>query len=130
MEIVKIGIVGMVGVLLAIQFKSNKPEYSYLIGFGICLFIFLTSLRYIANLLEQINGLQGLFKDNYGYFKILLKVIGITYICEFCSGVCSDSGYKSIANQIEVFGKISILLSGMPILLSLIHTIQQFAGGS
>lgn len=127
MGIIKVGMIGIIGVLLAIQFKSNKPEYSYLIGFCICLFIFTVSLTYIDNLLQQMKGLKSLLGNNSTYFNILIKVVGITYICEFCAGICKDSGYSSIANQIEVFGKISILISGMPILLSLITTIQKFA---
>lgn len=127
MEIVKIGIVGIVGVLLAIQFKASKPEYSYLIGFVICLFIFIMSIQYIGNLLRQVESLKNILGSSAGYFDILLKVIGITYICEFCAGVCGDAGYKAIANQIEIFGKVSVLISGMPILLSLISVIQDFA---
>lgn len=127
MGIVKVGMIGIIGVLLAIQLKQNKPEYSYLIGFCICLFIFTVSLTYLENLFRQIQGLQGLLGDNGSYFNVLIKVVGITYICEFCAGTCKDSGYAAIANQIEVFGKISILISGMPILLSLITTIQKFA---
>ncbi len=62
------------------------------------------------------------------YFRILLKVIGITYICEFCSGICKDAGYSSIAGQIETFGKLSVLAAGMPILLAIIGSIQEIAG--
>ncbi|MEG1847018.1 MAG: stage III sporulation AC/AD family protein [Lachnospiraceae bacterium] len=125
MGMVKVGVVGLIGVLLAIQFRSHKPEYSYLIGFCICLFIFVMSLTYIENLLRQIQGLKHIFENNSSYINIIAKVVGITYICEFCAGICKDSGYAAIANQIELFGKISILISGMPILLSLITTLQK-----
>ena len=43
MEIIKIGMVGLIGVLFAMQFKMSKPEYSYLIIFGVCLLIFMTA---------------------------------------------------------------------------------------
>lgn len=44
-----------------------------------------------------------------GYFKILLKIIGITYIAEFASDLCKDAGYTTIAGQIQMFGKLSVL---------------------
>ena len=129
MEIIKIGMVGLIGVLFAMQFKMSKPEYSYLIIFGVCLLIFMTAMRYMESLMLQRDSLKTLFSDKLGYFKILLKVIGITYICEFCSGICGDAGYKAVANQIEIFGKVLILIAGMPILLSLIQVMQQFVEG-
>lgn len=129
MDMIRVGILGMVGVLFAIHLKQQKPEYSYFITTGICIEIFLISLGCLDNFLKQLSGLQFLIKGNDHYFKILLKVIGITYICEFCSNICSDAGYKSISSQIEMFGKITILLSGMPILLALLNAMCGFAGG-
>jgi len=126
---IRVGVLGMIGVLFAVHLKQNKPEYSYLITFGICIAIFLVSLRYMENLLGQIARIKFFTKDNSSYYELLLKVIGITYICEFCAGVCSDAGYKAIAGQIEVFGKVMILLSGMPILLALLETMYSFMGG-
>lgn len=129
MEMIRVGVLGMIGVLFAVHLKHNKPEYSYLITFGICVGIFLISLRYMENLLEQIGHIKVLTQNNSSYYSLLLKVIGITYICEFCAGICDDAGYKAIASQIEVFGKVTILLSGMPILLALLETMYHFMGG-
>jgi len=53
-----------------------------------------------------------------------MKMIGITYIAEFSSGICKDAGYGSLGNQIEIFGKLSILAVSMPILLALMEMIQ------
>ena len=126
MEIIKIAVVGIIGVLLAIQFKSYRPEFSLLITFVTCLLIFSLSVQYFEGVVEMINTLGSVLKENASYLKIILKVIGITYICEFCSGICKDSGYSAIGNQIEVFGKLSILLAGLPIVITLIETIQTF----
>ncbi len=53
-------------------------------------------------------------------------MMGITYLCEFCAGICKDAGYQGMAGQVEMFGKISIVLSGLPILFALVETIQKF----
>ena len=126
MEIIKIAVVGIIGVLLAIQFKSYRPEFSLLITFVTCLLIFSLSVQYFEGVVEMINTLGSVLKENASYLKIILKVIGITYICEFWSGICKDSGYSAIGNQIEVFGKLSILLAGLPIVITIIETIQTF----
>ena len=61
-----------------------------------------------------------------GYLATMLKMIGITYIAEFSSGICKDAGYQTIAGQIEIFGKLTILTLGMPVLMALLETIREF----
>lgn len=128
MEVLKIGLLGVAGVMLALQFKSHKPEFGLYIGFAICLLIFSFAVSGISSIFEGMKEMGNYAGGNDSYFRILLKVIGITYICEFCSGICRDAGYSSIAGQIEIFGKLSVLAAGMPILLAVIESIQEIAG--
>lgn len=69
---------------------------------------------------------QSYIKINSVYISALMKMIGITYIAEFASGICKDAGYGSLGSQIEIFGKLSILAVSMPILLALMETVQGF----
>ena len=55
-----------------------------------------------------------------------MKMIGITYIAEFASGICKDAGFGSLGGQIEMFGKLSMLAVSMPVLLALLETIKVF----
>ena len=64
-----------------------------------------------------------------GYIQTLLKIIGITYIAEFASDLCKDAGYQTVAGQIQIFGKLSVLTISIPILSALLQTIQTFLGG-
>lgn len=127
MGMIKVGIIGLVGVLTAIYFKTSRQEYSVYIGFAVSLVIFFYIVDTLSILTEQIAGLKQVIGENSKYFFILLKAVGITYICEFCAGVCKDAGYGAVATQIEVFGKLSILMTGMPVLFALLQTIQNFA---
>lgn len=126
MEIAKVALIGIVGVLLAIQFKSQKPEYSIYIGFAVSLIIFAYAVQMLQIVLAQIESLQSFLKGSGSYLDTLLKVVGITYLCEFSAGICKDAGYSAIAGQIEVFGKLTVLFAGMPILFAVIEYIQGF----
>ena len=61
-----------------------------------------------------------------GYLSVMLKMIGITYIAEFSSGICKDAGYQTLAGQIEIFAKLTILTLGLPVLTALLGTIREF----
>ena len=128
MEIVKIGILGVAGVMLALQFKGTRPEISMYLCFAVCIIIFSLSLDGLFAILHQMEMLQQYMNTGSAYFKLLFKAVGITYICEFCAAICKDAGYGAIAGQIEVFGKLSVLFIGMPVLTAILENISAIAG--
>lgn len=65
-------------------------------------------------------------EQNKSFYKILFKIVGISYICEFTSGICKDAGYSSIATQVEIIGKMLVFLSGVPVLISVVETIRNY----
>ncbi len=128
MEIVKIILVSVAAILLAAPLKSYKSEYGVYMGIAVCLVILGCAARYLAGILSAVEKLGECLKDNYSYITILLKAAGITYACEFCAGICRDAGYQGIAGQVEILGKLYILLTGMPILVTLLESIRSLAG--
>lgn len=127
MEIIKIGVLGVAGVMLALQFKSNRPEYSLYMGAAICLIIFTFSVEGLYTLLGKIGMLEQYLSGSGNYLGFLFKAVGITYVCEFCASICKDAGYGAVAGQIEIFGKLSVLLMGIPILTTVIENINAIA---
>lgn len=128
MDIIKIGLIGLVGVLLAVPLKSYKNEYGIYIGFAVCLLMLTYSVNYFTGILTGMESLHNYLGDNFRYLSVLFKAVGAAYVCEFCSGVCKDAGYNGIAGQVETMGKMYILLIGMPILYALMESIQEIAG--
>lgn len=126
MEMAKIVMLGIAGVLLALQFKSGKQEYGIYIGICVSLLIFFSVCDYLAGMKEAALTLGTALEGSGDYLGILLKVTGIAYLSEFGAGLCRDAGYQSVAAQMELFGKVTVLLAGMPVLLSLIDTISGF----
>lgn len=126
MEIAKVALIGIVGVLLAIQFKSQKPEYSLYVGFVVSLIIFAYAVQLLQVVLGKMDSLRIFLEGSGTYLGTLLKVVGITYLCEFAAGICKDAGYTAISGQIEVFGKLTVLFAGMPILFAVMEYIQNF----
>ena len=127
-ELVKVAFLGVAGVLLAVQFKGQKPEYGIYIGLAISILIFGYAMRQVETVISQFGRLRSYLGGAESYLTILLKVIGITYICEFSAGICKDAGYQAIAGQIEIFGKLTILAVSMPILLALLENMKGFLG--
>lgn len=126
MDILKIGILGIAGVLLAIPLKTHKAEYSLFISMTVCICIFIYIISKIQMIYTYVNSLQDLLPIDGEYVELILKMIGITYVSEFSISLCKDAGYGAIAGQIEMFAKMSILIISMPVLMSFVETIGEF----
>ena len=123
MSMLQIGILGVAGVLLALQFKSGKSEYGIYISIALGMLIFASLLGKISLLKDVLNEVSNVVGLNSDYFKTLWKILGITYAA---SAICKDAGYQTIALQIEVFAKITILVLSLPVLSALLQTIRGF----
>lgn len=123
---IRIAVIGVGALLMAILFKKGKEEFSLYISIAACIIILLMGIGKLEVILDTIYKLQGYIKISSSYVGVLIKIIGITYITEFASSLCKDSGYQAIGEQVELVGKLSILAISMPILLALLDTINNF----
>lgn len=126
MSMVQVGILGIAGALLAVQFKSGKAEYGIYISIALSLLIFFGILGQLRAVIKMVQGIGTMISMDTVYIGTLLKMLGITYIAEFSSSICKDAGYQTIAGQIEIFGKLAVLVLGMPILTALLETVKGF----
>lgn len=126
MSMLKVGILGVAGVLLAIQFKSGKTEYGIYISIALSLAIFYGVSGQLKYLTEMIREIENYIEIDHSYITTLLKMLGITYIADFSSAICKDAGYQAIASQIEIFGKLTVMVLSMPVLYALLNTIREF----
>lgn len=127
-KLLKIAVIGIVGVLLAIMLKGTRPEFSMYIALGTSVVLLFYAVAKLEIVIDTMNRIQDYIHLSSTYMSVLLKIIGITYIAEFAAGICKDAGYQAVAGQIEVFGKLSVLAVSMPILLALLDTINGLIG--
>lgn len=126
MNILQVGILGVVGALLAIQFKNGKSEYGIYISIAVSILIFFYILGHLEIITDALETIGNVIHMDSEYMGTLIKMLGITYIAEFSSAVCKDAGYQTIAQQIEIFGKLTIMALSIPILMALLSTIRGF----
>ena len=126
MSIIQMAGVGVVGTLLALQFKNGKNEYAIYTVIAVSLVLLYGMKDKLELIQDTVSAISGLVNINTDYVAILLKMIGITSVAEFATGICKDAGYQTIASQIEIFAKLTILTFSMPVLEALLLTIKDF----
>lgn len=123
MEVVKIGMIGLAGVLLATMLKKEKSEYGVLISLLVCVAVFTFVMGKIQVVMAFVERLESMLSIDSSYIALILKMIGIAYVAGFAMDVCKDAGYAAIGSQIETFAKISILVVSLPVLLTFLEVI-------
>ena len=126
MDIFQVGILGVVGVLFLVKLKQEKAEFAIYLCVFLSIFIFLGILEQLEILIDAIREVCTFINIEKTYIGTLIKMLGITYLAEFSSGICKDAGYQALATQIEIFAKITISVLSLPILLALLRTIREF----
>ena len=120
--------IGIGGVFLALLLKQQKSEYALYISLAAAVLILFFSVNRLQIVMETIETIESYIQVDGGLVKILIKMTGITYVAEFASGICKDAGFSAVGNQIEMFGKFSIMAVSVPVLLALIETVEGFIG--
>lgn len=128
MEIIRISIIGIAGIAMAMMVKEIRPEYAIYLSLTAGVLILFFTVGKLSFLVESVQKIQEYIPIESAYITILMKMIGITYIGQFASGICKDAGYSAVAGQIELFGKLSVLAVSMPVVTALLETIYEFLG--
>jgi stage III sporulation protein AD len=123
MDIVQIAAVGIIAAILSLAVKKHAPEISLAISIAAGLLIFMMILPRLSAVIGVIREIGEAAGANGEYVSVIVKIIGISYIAEFASQICADSGENAIASKIEAAGKVFILIIAAPILLSLLDMI-------
>lgn len=125
MDVLKIAVFAVSGVLLALMLRQTKPEYSVFLSMAVCICIFLYLLGSLQTVLGYLQQLQAQVNIDGVWLDTILKMLGITYITQFASDICKDAGYSAISSQIELFARVSILFLSFPVLLALVEMIGE-----
>ncbi len=118
-EIIKIAALAIsVVYLISILKSAGSQLHIVLIMTFSVLVIYILSGR-ISGIIAQLTRMQAIVNYGQDYIALLIKIIGITYVTQFASDLCKDSGYNALAGQIELFCKITIAAISFPVICSL-----------
>ena len=127
--VVKVSVIAVVAVFLAQIFKKEKNELALLLVVAASLLILGFVLAKIKLIVDFLGTLAEYLPVEEGFFTALLKMLGITYLADFAASICREAGYGSIAGQLELFAKISIIALSIPELACLVGMIENLLQG-
>ena len=123
LSVVQLALLAVVGMIAALVCKKQQIEVSTMISLAVCLILMFFMVQAFDELVVFIQELSGYM--NLEYVGVLLKLIGIAYVCEFASGLCKDAGYQAISGQIEMVGRVGMMIITIPVMKGILDMIQQ-----
>lgn len=125
MDILKIAAFAFCGITVIILLKSAKPEYGLWVSVALSCILAVYVLGDLTEMIAQAEAVWRQAAGSSALLGILIRIIGISCLCEITSSLCKESGCMSLAGQVILAGKLAILSVGFPVLLELIDFILE-----
>ena len=92
MDVQRLILFGMVAAVFALVLKSMKSEWGQILSLAAALMIALYLLELCKEAGDFLLGIGRYVENASSYLRILLKAVGITYLCEFTANLSRDRG--------------------------------------
>ena len=124
MDIFKILAIAVLTCIASLIVKQVKPDFASIVAISGGIVILLFVIQYVEEIIGVFQGLIHKTGLSPTLFSSILKIIGIGYLTEFTSSICSDCGNTSLASKVGLAGKIVILFLALPIITNLLEVIM------
>ena len=115
----------LICIILSITLEKWDRNFSLLISITMCCIIGIFILSFMAPVMELIRELSMLSNISSKTLEILLKTIGIGFIGEIVSLICSDAGNSSISKIFHFLTQCVILWLSMPLIHQFVDLLKQ-----
>ena len=119
----KIIAVGLISALIIICLKSANSELAAPVSIASGLLILLMTVSYVKEFVSFFKDMANVAGLDDGIYKIVLKVLAISYLSEFASGAVEDLGQKNLSEKIQFASKTIMIVLAMPLLKNLIEKV-------
>lgn len=123
MEIYKILAVAIICAVLIVYIKSINPEIAMPLSVCAGVLLLIMTVSYLNNFFTVFKSLSSYSQVDSSVFKIIIKMVAISYLIEFTATTIEDFGLKAIADKVVFAGKILILTMSAPIIENLIKVV-------
>jgi len=123
---IQLAIAAIVAAIAALIVRQIKPEFAVFVQLG---GILMVALLTFSSLQQLIGGVQEILQyallgtDNLlggnNAFTMLVQALGICITTQIAADICRDSGSSSLANIVELGGRLLILALTLPMLMSI-----------
>lgn len=123
MQIIQILGLALTSVVLLVVVRKQRPEMGMLLSLVVGAVILLILLPRVTTVVRLLQSMALNANIHLAYLDTILRIIGIAYLTEFGAQVSRDAGEGTVANKIELAGKVIILVMAVPIISAILTLV-------
>lgn len=124
--IVKVIFIAIICIFLSSCLKQYNNEFANIVSCCGGILIFALVCDELANIVNFVLTLNNFVYFEADFLKLLIKIIGIGYICEFTADIAEDFGNKTISSKVLLGGKVIICGMTIPVIKELLSMLLSF----
>lgn len=110
----------ILGTVLARQGK----EIWLLFLIAACCMVCIAAISFLEPVISFIEQLRSVSNLNGQLTGILLKAVGVGWICQLLSLLCTDGGNAALGKAVQILGACVILWMALPLMTRLLELIE------
>lgn len=116
----------LAGAALCKVMERYQKEYGLFLALTISCGALTLVILSISPILIEIQDMFQRAGVGFSQSKVLFQALGVCYVTQSACDLCRDQGEGAIAAQMELVGKITLLLLGLPLYKSLLDVAGKF----
>ena len=127
--IIQLVLAAVIAAITAIIVRQIKPEFAIFVQLGGVMLVALLGLNALRDIIVMVQDIMryapigGAGENNLlggnNAFTMLVQALGICITTQIAADICRDSGSGSLANIVELAGRLLILALTLPLLTSI-----------
>lgn len=115
MSLLSLSGIALLAAMLISFLRELRPSFVPILRLGTTVVLMGAALLLYAPILTRVKAL---FSQTGAteYMDTVLRALGIAIVCELTALLCQDLGESSLAQGIQLFGKLEILVLSLPLL--------------
>ncbi len=123
MELMGVMALSLTSAFAAAALKKYAPETAMLLAVSSGIVVLLMLLMKLSPLIGEWQSLLDAAGMNAAFGEVLLKTIGICFLCQFTADACRDAGQSSLASKVELASRITIVITAFPLIENILQII-------
>lgn len=107
----------------ALLLRRYNPTYALILSAAGGCALLIGVLPACSQVIQSVERFLDRGGINREFLSLLLKALGICYICQFAADLCRDAGETAMAGHVELAGKIMTVAISFPMILEVVNTI-------
>ncbi len=115
--------IAVVGATAGVLLREYHPSLSLCLSVGTGIFLLVGCVGDLFSIVNSMKELLAKTTVETTFFGILLKTLGICYLCQFAGDLCKDAGETALAGYVELAGKILVVGLSLPFIAKVVETV-------